>query len=178
MRIDFHGQNAEITGRLRNHAEPRLQTLARHFEDVQGIKIVVKGQRNWRNVEITVDADGLLVRAQERSNDELEAFDRALDAIERQLGRFRERVRDAHRRAKELSETTAQTQVKEQPNQEASVRLVRTKTVTLKPMTAQEAIMQMDLLGHDFFLYLDADAEKVAVVYRRKEGGYGVLLGE
>lgn len=178
MRIDFQGHNAEITGRLRDHAEPRLQTLARHLDNIQSVKIVVKGQRNWRNVEITVDADGLLVRAQERSNDELEAFDRALDAIERQLRRFRDRVRDLHRRPQEPSEPAQRAEAKDTGDEDVSVNLVRTKTVTLKPMTAQEAIMQMDLLGHDFFLYMDADAEKVAVVYRRKEGGYGLLLGE
>jgi len=178
MRVDFHGQNAEITGQLRSHAEPRLRTLARHFQKVQSVKIVVKGQRSWRTVEITVDADGLLVRAQERSDDELEAFDRALEAIERQLGRFRERVRDSHRRARESLEAPQETSAEESTDEEASLRVVRTKTVNLKPMTAQEAIMQMDLLGHDFFLYVDSDTEKVAVVYRRKEGGYGVLFGE
>lgn len=177
MRISFHGQNAEITGRLRNHAEPRLQTLARHFQKAHSAKIVVKGQRSWRTVEITVDADGLLVRAQERSDDELEAFDKALDAIERQLTRFRERVRDSHRRPKEAQSATEAVHT-EQSDEGTAVQIVRTKTVTLKPMTAEEAVMQMDLLGHDFFLYLDADTEKVAVVYRRKEGGYGVLVGE
>ncbi|MCX7599329.1 MAG: ribosome-associated translation inhibitor RaiA [Armatimonadetes bacterium] len=177
MRIDFHGHNAEVTQRLRDHAEPRLQALARHFQQVQSVKIVVKGQRSWRTVEITVDADGLLVRAQERSDDELEAFDRALDAIERQLARFRERVRDSHRRPKEVS-SAPEASPTVASSEEATVRILRTKTVALKPMTAEEAIMQMDLLGHDFFLYLDAETDKVAVVYRREEGGYGVLLGE
>jgi putative sigma-54 modulation protein len=176
MRSDFHGRNTEITGRFRDHAEPRLAGLQRHFDQIQSVKVVVAAQRNWRMVEITVDADGLLTRAQERSDDDLTAFDRALEAIERQLDRFRQRVRDARRRPHEHPEPPApEPEAQEEP---AEVEILRTKTVSLKPMTAQEAAMQMDLLGHDFFLYTDDETDRVAVVYRRREGGYGVLIAE
>jgi putative sigma-54 modulation protein len=176
MRIDFHARNAEVTGQFRGHVEPRLEALHRHFDKVQGVKVVINGQRNWRSVEITVDADGLLLRAEERSDDELTSFDRALTAIERQLDRYRERVRDRHRRA--AHEPTPAAGGEAPPEEEHELQILRVKTVALDPMTPEEAILQMDLLGHNFFMYRDAETQQVGLVYRRKDGGFGVLLAE
>lgn len=177
MRLDFYARNAEVTGEFRAHVEPRLEALHRHFEKVQGVKVVISAQRNWRTVEITVDADGLLLRAEERSDDELTSFDRALAAIERQLDRYRTRVRDRRRRSHEAAEAPAPVAVEaEEPSPEVQIR--RTKTVSPKPMSPEEAVLQMELLGHDFFLYRDAESEQVGLVYRRRDGGFGVLLAE
>jgi putative sigma-54 modulation protein len=176
MRLDFYARNAEVTGEFRAHVEPRLEALHRHFEKVQGVKVVINRQRNWRSVEITVDADGLLLRAEERSDDELTSFDKALAAIERQLDRYRERVRDRHHRRGHEAGVPAPAEEREEPPAEVEIR--RSKTVSLEPMTPEEAVLQMELLGHDFFMYRDAETEQIGLVYRRKDGGFGVLLAE
>jgi len=170
MRLDFYARNAEITGEFRSHVEPRLETLHKHFDKVQGVKVVINGQRNWRSVEITVDADGLLLRAEERSDDEMTSFDRALAAIERQLERYRDRVRDRHRRAQEVAEAPAEV--------EEEVEIRRVKSVALESMTSDEAVLQMELLGHDFFMFRDGETQQIGLVYKRRDGGFGVLLAE
>ncbi len=175
MRLDFHGRNAEITQRFRDHVEPRIESIARRLDRIRSVKIVLSAQRNWRTVEITVDADGTLLRAEEQADDELTAFDRALDAIEKQIERYKTRHSP---RPKHAAVPPPELVAAEEGQAEQESRIVRTKYVPLKPMTADEAAMQMELLGHDFFMYFDADAETIAVVYRRKAGGYGVLIPE
>ncbi len=176
MRIQFQGRNCEVTQRFRQHVEPRLETLRRHFERIETVKVVLAKQRQWYVVEITVDAVGVLLRAEERSDDDLTSFDRALDAIEKQVEKYKDRLRRyRHRPAARVEE------VEEAGEEEAAgdeIPISRVKNISLKPMTAQEAVMQMELLGHDFFLFLDAETEQVGVVYKRKAGDYGLLLAE
>lgn len=181
MRIDVQGRNVEITQRFRDHVEPRLETLRRHFDRIQWVKVVMSQQRQWRVVEITVDADGVLLRAEERSDDELTSFDRALSAVGKQVERYRNRLR-RFRRRRNLRQagapTTEDLEEEEEPAGDEAVRIIRTKSVPLKPMTAQEAAMQMELLGHDFFLFHDAETQRVCLVYRRRDGDYGMLVPE
>ncbi len=177
MRIEFHGRNVEITNRFRDHVEPRLQTLEKHFDKVHSAKVVLSAQRHLKTVEVTVNGDGVLLRAEEQADDELTAFDRVLDALERQVEKFKGRLLDRRRRAaEEMAQQSALAEAEEQ--EEQGPEIVRVKYVTLKPMTPEEAILQMELLGHDFFMFLDADTEQVGVVYRRKKGGYGLILPE
>ncbi|MBC7288697.1 MAG: ribosome-associated translation inhibitor RaiA [Armatimonadetes bacterium] len=173
MRLQIQGRDYEITERFRQHVEPRIDSLQRHLDRISSVKVVVSAQRNWRTVEITVDVDGTLLRAEERADDELTSFDRALDAIEKQIDRYKSRHRQRVR-----SEAPPAQMLAEEEGPQPSHDIVRMKYVPLKPMTAEEAAMQMELLGHDFFMYLDAETESVAVVYRRKAGGYGVLMPE
>lgn len=183
MRIDIQGRNCEVTQRFRNYVEPRIDSLYRHFDRIQSVKIVLSHQRQWRVVEITVDADGLLLRAEERSDDEITSFDRALDAIGKQIEKYKDRLQ-RHRRRRRAKEAVApllqqqQEEKEEEADGEETVRIIRTKAVPLKPMTVQEAALQMELLGHDFFLFHDAEQEKVCLVYRRRDGDYGLLVPE
>lgn len=180
MRIDFQGRNVEITERFRQHAAPRLETLHRHFEQIQSVKVVVSRQRQWRVVEVTVDAVSTLLRAEERSDeDELTAFDRALDAIEKQINKYKTRLRSyRHRVSSRTAATLEPAEAEEEVGEDEEIRIQRVKYVSLKPMTAQEAAMQMELLGHDFFLFMDAETERIGVVYKRRAGDYGLLLAE
>jgi putative sigma-54 modulation protein len=178
MHIVWQARNAEITQRFRSYAEPRLQTLARHFGRIASVTVVLSAQRNWRRVEITVEANGALLRAEESSDDELTSFDRAMDAIEKQIERYKSRRRIRQSPRSQPAAVAASESAEEQGEANPALHIVRTKRVPLKPMTPQEAALQMELLGHDFFLYLDADTEQVAVVYRRHAGGYGVLMPE
>jgi len=186
MRIEFSGRNVEVTNRFREHAEPRIDTLEHLFDRIGVVRITLSTQRAWRTVEINLEADGLLLRAEERTNDELASFDKALDRLERQLRRYRDRVK--HHSKKSIRQAAAeQAEASVEPvevPQEAPVeviaepddiRIIRTKTHALKPMTPEEAALQMELLGHDFFLFFDAQSEQVEAVYRRRDGGYGLI---
>ena len=181
MRIEYRRRNAEFTPRFTEHAEPRLATLERLFDRINAIRVTLSAQRNWRTVEITLEADGLLLRSEERSNDDLASFDKALDRLERQLRRYRERVTRRARKsfrevaADEAIESAGAEDEKDEEDEAGEVEIVRTKSHALKPMMPDEAALQMDLLGHDFFLFFDAESEQVEVVYRRRDGGYGLI---
>ena len=172
MRGEYQGRNAEITERFKDHVEPRLETLERHFSRVHSAKVVLSAQRNWKIVEVTVNGDGVLLRAEEQADDELTAFDRAFDALERQAEKYKGRLMAQRRRHEEPAAAPAAAEAEE----EQRVEIVRVKRVPLKPMTAEEAVLQMELLGHDFFIFMDAETEEIGVVYRRKKGGYGLIL--
>jgi putative sigma-54 modulation protein len=183
MKTEYQARNVEISPRFREHAEPRLAGLDGLFDRISDVRVTLSAQRSWRTVEITLDADGLLLRSEERSNDELASFDKALDKLERQLRRYRERVRDHSKRSlRTLSEATdaAATEGEGAPREApvvepGSIEIARTKSHPVKPMTPEEAALQMDLLGHDFFLFYDPESEQIEVVYRRREGGYGLI---
>ena len=181
MRIEFVGRNAGLPGAFEEYAGRRLAHLERHATRVGTVRVVVSEQRGRKDVEITADLDGTLIRSEVKGADERTSFDSALDKLERQIGKFKARY---HRRRR-LSQrhATAEAQagpveeegetIDEHPGDEP--RLVRSKTVTLKPMSPEEAALQMELLGHDFFLFRNAESNLVAVVYRRTDGGYGLI---
>ena len=181
MKVEFNGRNAEITDRLREHADPRLASLENLYERVQDVRVTLSAQRSWRTVEITLEADGVMLRSEERSNDELASFDKALDRLERQLRRYRDRVR-SHQRAgvRELGaaeEPAAAEEAAAEPaeSEMGEIEIIRTKSHPVKPMTPEEAALQMELLGHDFFMFFNQQSEQVELVYRRRSGGYGLI---
>jgi putative sigma-54 modulation protein len=151
---------------------------------VQDVRVTLSAQRSWRTVEITLEADGVMLRSEERSNDELASFDKALDRLERQLRRYRERATDHMKKplrklpeegAEPASEPAEAEEAEEEEVGADAIKIIRTKTHALKPMTPEEAALQMELLGHDFFLFFDAQSNQVEVVYRRRDGGYGLI---
>lgn len=180
MRIEYHGRNCEVTQRFKQHAEPRIGSLENHFDRINEVRITLASQRAWKTVEITLEAGGLLLRSEERTNDELASFDKALDRLERQLRRYRDRVTDHTRTSiRKLSEEDVEVAVEPADADEAAepgaIKIIRTKAHAVKPMTPEEAALQMELLGHDFFLFFDEQSEQVEVVYRRRDGGYGLI---
>ncbi len=186
MRVEFQSRNCDIAPKFRQHAEPRIEALENFFDRISDVRITLSAQRAWRTVEITLEADGLLLRAEERTNDELASFDKALDRLERQLRRYRERAQDHVKNrtpfrkvaGEELPEAQEQPESAETelpPEALEDIEILRTKTHSLKPMTPEEAALQMELLGHDFFVFFDGQSEQVEVVYRRRDGGYGLI---
>jgi putative sigma-54 modulation protein len=144
-----------------------------------------KGDEGRYVVQVTISANGTFLRAEERSYDILAAVDATTDALSRQVKRFKETklLRSERRVGKEERLPIEQ----EEPEEEAAAppgaeliggRVVRVKRFAMKPMTEEEAIEQMELLGHNFFLFQDADREEMALLYRRQDGDYGMILAE
>lgn len=185
MRIDYQGRNTVITNTFRLHAEPRIQGLSQHFDRITDVKVVVSQQRHLFTVEITVNADGPLIRGEDRSPEVLATFDRALDRVERQLRRNKDKLVERGRRdqAEDVGATagepvTAQQDEPALPTDQDDINIVRTKSHVLKPMSPKEAALQMDMLGHDFFVFFDGQTERVGVVYKRHDGDYGLIEPE
>ncbi len=188
MRIEFHGlHDLDISPRFETYARPRLEGLAHFSEQLKEAKVTVERERGLYTVEITCDVNGLVLRAETKNHDQLAAFDEALDRVERQLVRWKQKLVKRRRRAGQrgaaLLAESAEQEAEAPPAEEAAEEneefpIVRVKAHMLKPMSPQEAVLQMELLGHDFFVFYNDEEERVEVVYRRKNGGYGLIEPE
>ncbi|MGQ9732462.1 MAG: ribosome hibernation-promoting factor, HPF/YfiA family [Candidatus Zipacnadales bacterium] len=181
MRIEFTGRNMTLPEAFEKYAEKKLARLNRLADCVGIVRLVVAEQRGRKDVEITADLDGTLIRAEFKGPDERTSFDAALEKLERQVRKFKDRFHRRRRGAQPRfeEETELSTELVDEALSDASEpnlpRIARTKTVTLKPMAPEEAALQMELLGHDFFLFRNANTDLVSVVYRRHDDGYGLL---
>ncbi len=185
MRIEYQGRNTAVTKTFRLHAGPRLQGLSQYFDRIIDVKVVVSQQRHLFTVEITANVDGTLIRAEDRSAQILTTFDRALDRVERQLRRYKDKLIERGRRDRaEAGEPIAGESMPAQqdepdlPTDSDDINIVRIKSPVLKPMTPEEAVLQMDMLDHDFFVFFNGQTERVGVVYKRRDGDYGLIEPE
>ncbi len=175
-------RNMEINQRLQEYAEKKLQKIERHLNEVEETRVEFSHNRSARNsaerytAQITTRVKGVLLRAEERSDDLFAAFDAALDKMMRQIERYkgrRYRGRGDGRSAAEVVPIP-----KSEEEEEVPSPIVRRKKFALLPMTEDEAIEQMNLLGHDFFLFYNAETGQINVVYRRRDNTYGLIEPE
>lgn len=182
MRVEFTGRNTPVTEGFEDHAEGRLERLTRLSDRVGPVRVVLFKQRGRMGCEITADVAGALIRSEVQGSDERASFDAALEKLERQVVKYKRKL---HRRSRATlrrpaadeasGEPQEQIEEDEEPADVPDPRIVRTKSVTLKPMSPEEAALQMELLGHSFFLFRNADTDLVGVVYKRLDGDYGLL---
>ena len=172
MRITMNGKNLTVTEDLKTRIEKKLGKMDRYFRQEVDAQVRLTQEKNLRYIaEITITVGGMMLRAEETSDDIIKSADRAVDKIERQIRRHRTRLE------KNLREEIVVQPEEEQeaPNEEESRQLVRVKRFAMKPMTVEDAILQMDMLGHSFFLFSNAETGIVSVVYRRNDGNIGML---
>ena len=161
-----------VSDSLKARAEKKLGKLDRYFSRDAEALIRFRQQRGGRNIaEVTVSVDGLILRAEENSNDMYLSIDRAVDKLESQIRRYRTKM------GKQLREARAEAPA-EPVYEEANFDVVRTKRFSVKPMDVDDAITQMELLGHNFFLFMNAENNSMNVLYRRNDGSYGLLVPE
>ena len=174
IRISISGKNLEITESLRSYVEKKVSKLEKYLNDnrTASAEVMLRIERGIHIAEVTVNLSGVLLRGEGKTGDMYTSIDSSVDRIERQFGKFKGRLWKKTQGPK-LSELQA-------PGQEgeggtAGPRIVRTKRFALKPMDVEEAVMQMELLGHDFFVVRDAESGEVSVVYKRRDGNYGLI---
>ncbi len=188
MDITFRGQHLNIGDDFRTQAAAHLQKLERHLPMADHAVVDVRrdGKSEGRFVvQVTVSAHGKFLRAEERNASLLTAIEAATATLDRQAKRFKERkvLRSERRVAKEhrvpAEATEGEPDESWPPDAELiDGRVVRVKRFDMKPMTEAEAIDQMEMLGHVFFLFRDADRDELALIYRRGDGDYGMILQE
>ena len=177
MKFNIRGENIEVTPALKEYVEKKLSKLERYFDTFPEIKVNLKVYSDKQRVEVTIPFTDLLLRAEETNSDMYAAIDLVVDKIERQIRKHKTKV---NRKLREkgsmktnfiLPEAVAVLDAVE----EDELELVRTKRFDLKPMDVEEAILQMDMLGHSFFVFTNADTNETNVVYGRKDGKYGLI---
>lgn len=188
MQINVHGKDLTVTDALRTYVEKKIGRLDERY-DLQALSpatVTLSVQRGQHIVEVTLPFNHLVLRAEERTDDMYAAIDLVADKLERQIRKYKTRIhRKTRQKTAELNEAaqaavggngSANHDVGEEDEQPPE--LVRVKRFAFKPMTVDEAILQMELLGHNFFVFKNADDGEVNVVYRRRDGSCGLIAPE
>jgi putative sigma-54 modulation protein len=176
MRLQVKGKNLEVPPAIREYAESKLAKLDRHLHENAQVEVELSMERNpsiaeAHVAEATVWTKGPVVRARESSSDMKASIDMLVGKLERQVKRAREKRRRNPIRLRRS--TPLGDQLEEGTSEEP--RIVRVKQFALKPMSPEEALLQLELLGHDFFVFQNADSSEVNVLYRRRDGNYGLI---
>lgn len=172
MNITIIGRKCNPRDSFRDRAEKKLAKIDRFFDDEANAKITVSIEKTMAAVEITVNSNGLIVRAQERSVDMNDALDACVDSLIRKIRKNKTKVEKKLRRGVLENFNFGDDVVED----ESDYEVVRTKDIALKPQSVDEAILQMNMLGHQFYMFLDDHTDRVCVVYVRSDGGYGLLV--
>ena len=186
MELSIQGHNLEITTRLRNYVEKKTARLDRYMPNLNNVNVDLTTENTRSAVErqvaqITIRDDrGTILRAEERSNDIFAAIDAVIDKLYRQIERYRGKRKRRHRGPVEEYDMGEPLPLEEEEylDEDDEPSIVRTKRFALHPMSAEEAIDQMELLGHDFFIFFNTADDAINVLYRRRDGNLGLLQPE
>ena len=176
MRITITGRNIELTPGIKEAVEEKLSKLEKYFKPDTDVYVTLGVEKDRQKIEVTIPTKGHTIRSEQVSNDLYVSIDLVEEAIEKQLLKYRTKIISkkmnaaANFKAEYLDE-----QIEED---EDEVKIVRTKTYDLKPMYPEDACIQMELLGHDFFVFVNAETDAVNVVYKRKANTYGIIEPE
>jgi putative sigma-54 modulation protein len=181
MELMIQGRNLEITPRLQNYVEKKTTRLDRYMPNLVEVRVDLSAENTRSAIDsqvaqITVrDNRGTILRAEERSNDMFAAVDAVVDKLYRQINRYRGKTQRKWRQNNNGEEFLGEPLPLEDVEETEEAKIVRTKQFSLKPMTEEEAIDQLELLGHDFFVFFNAEYGMVNVLYRRHDNNYGLL---
>lgn len=175
MNVNVKGRNIDVTPALKEYVEKKITKVTRQFKTVGDISAVLKVEKGNRIVEITVPASGILLRAQETTKDMYSSIDLVVEKIERQIHKYKTRL--MKRKYSNFADVPA-APAAAPAEDDGEFEIIKNKKFVLHPMNVEEAILQMNLLNHDFFVFYDPDLGSTNVVYRRKDGKYGLLSPE
>ncbi|WP_281397288.1 ribosome hibernation-promoting factor, HPF/YfiA family [Heyndrickxia vini] len=178
MNYNIRGENIEVTPAIRDYTEKKVSKLERYFTEVPEANVHVNlkvYQDKTAKVEITIPLPQLVLRAEEINNDMYAAIDLIVDKLERQIRKHKTKVNRKLREKGNAMEFFATSGSQVEPEDESELEVVRTKQFDLKPMDSEEAVLQMNMLGHNFFVFTDAESNNTNIVYRRKDGKYGLI---
>lgn len=172
MKFNIRGKKLEVTPSLKSYIEDKIGRLDKYFENPDNIEanVLIKVSGINQVVEVTINTHGLILRGEESNKDLYASIDFVTDKIERQIRKNKTKI---HKKVSK--DTIRDFKVIESDVTEEKKDVVKRKIVDMKPMSEEEASLQMDLIDHDFFVYKDADTGSINIIYKRKDGNYGVL---
>ncbi len=173
MKITMAGKQIELTEGLKARIQDRFSKLDKYFYKDTESFVTLSVQKEDQIVEATIHSGSLILRVEEATSDMYTSIDNAVEILERQLRRNKTKLEKKMK--KEFVETVAFEQIETLPADEDDIKIVRTKKIESKPMSPEEAVLQMELIGHAFFIFTNCDTGEKNVVYRRKKGDYGLI---
>jgi putative sigma-54 modulation protein len=170
MKFNIHGKNIEVTDAIKGYIESKIGRLEKYFKDTDlTATVTVRVRGKEQIVEVTIPASRMVLRAEEKHNDLYAAVDLVSDKLERQIRKNKTKAR------KNLKQTVIFNDFDVDVSEDIDDSIVKRKIIDTKPMSEEEAILQMELIGHDFFLFKNDKTNELCVVYKRKDNGYGIL---
>ena len=170
MRYIITGKNIDVTEGLKNAIYEKIGKLEKYFRPDTEVHVTFSVQKDRHKIEVTIPIKGTVIRAEEESTDMYVSVDLVEEIIERQLKKYKNKIVDAKQGGIGLSEAFAS-----EPGDEEEIVITRTKKFAMKPMDPEEACIEMELSGHNFFVFRNSETDEVNVVYKRSDGNYGVL---
>jgi len=174
MRYTITGRNMEITPGLRAAVEEKIGKLERYFHPDTEVTATLSVQKDKQKIEVTIPVKGRIIRAEESSNDMYASIDLVEEILERQIKKYKNKLIDKKQSAQAFSDLF----LAEETHPDDEIQIVKTKRFAMKPMDPEEACIQMELLGHSFYVFLNAETEEVNVVYKRRGNTYGLIEPE
>lgn len=174
MRYIISGKNIDVTDGLKSFIYEKIGKLERYFTPETEVHVTLSVEKERQKIEITIPVKGNIIRAEQVSNDMYASIDLVEEIIERQLKKYKNKLIDQ----KQSGGNFNQAYMEEEYTEDETVNITRVKKFAMKPMDAEEACVQMELLGHNFYVFRNADTDEVNVVYKRKGNTYGLIEPE
>ena len=174
MRIKVSGKNIEVTGALRERVEKKLSKFEKYFNPDTEANATLTVEKNRHIIEVTIPFNGVILRGEEATEDMYSSIDNVVEKLEKQIAKYKTRI---ERRIKDGSVRFDKFSFSQEEDDDEP-KIVKTKRFAMKPMPVEEAVLQMELLGHNFFMFYNAESDEVNVVYKRKDGDYGLIEPE
>ena len=171
MRYTITGRNIEVTQGLREAVEDKLGKLEKYFTPDTEAVVTLSVQRELQKIEVTIPVKGSIIRAEESSTDMYVSIDLVEEIIERQIKKYRKKLIDKKQSAQAFSALFME---EEEDVHDEEIRIEKTKHFDMKPMYPEDACLEMELLGHNFYMFLNAETDQISVVYKRKANSYGL----
>lgn len=176
MKFIIIGKNIDVTPGLREAIESKLKKLERYFTPDTEIHVTLSVQKERQKIEVTIPVKGHIIRSEQESDDMYVSIDLVEEVIERQLRKYKNKLIARHQGGGNFKQEFFESE--EKIKDEDEIKIVRTKKFGFKPMYPEDACVQMELLGHNFFVFCNAETDEVNVVYRRKNGTFGLIEPE
>lgn len=177
MKINITGKNMEITDALRDVTYKKLGKLDKYFQSDVEANITYSVEKNRQIIEVTINLPGTILRAEESSDDMYASIDKAVDVLERQIRKYKTKLQKRYQNGETIRFENIQPLPQESQDTNKP-KIVKTKKFAMKPMNTEEAILQMELLRHNFFMFMNAETDEVNVIYKRKDGNYRLIEPE
>ncbi|SDC58471.1 putative sigma-54 modulation protein [Pelagirhabdus alkalitolerans] len=184
MKYNIRGENLEVTGAIKSYIEKKVSKLERYFETppTSDVNVNLSVYNDEQEIEVTIPMPNLLLRAEENHTDLYAAIDLVVDKLERQIRKYKTKINRKNRQKgapkhifAEMEKDLLEGEAEQEQEDDNGLEVVRTKRFDLKPMDSEEAILQMDMLGHSFYVFTNAETGDTNVVYRRHDGKYGLI---
>ena len=174
MNYRISGKNIEVTEGLRTAVQDKLNKLEKYFTDETEIQVTFSVEKDRQKIEVTIPVKGSVIRAEQVSDDMYVSIDLVEEVIERQVNRYKKKLVDQQQNAAFFQKEF----LEDDEADDEEIRIIRSKKFAVKPMDAEEACIQMELLGHNFFVFRNAETDEVNVVYKRQGNTYGLIEPE